>query len=573
MRSSKRCSLGCLVLLGVIGETPAYGQATPVVPMTSGDRVHHPGLSQLGGNVCLDGDNLLLGFGDGQPYSGGAAAFHRNPNGDWVFERALSGFSDSGNVGISIAIDGSRAILGAPFGEVEPDEFAFIWERTGTSWQQIGTIVGAAQQVGFGSAVDICGDTAVVSIPQAAALIYHYDGSAWNQQGTVTGDFNTVFGFDLAIDGDVVVVGDFLSVANQLVISRRNGTTWSTAQTLSVSDMGGLAAQGYTQLGLRVALDGDTLLAMVESPDPMLDSGVCVLRDLGSGFVFVEALFGSDTIKADGFGHTIDLDGDSAVISAPGAQGGGAAYLFTRSANSFTERIKYVSSGDGHQGESPLFGIGVAISGESVAFGAFKDVSLPFSLGVAFVRSSFNTHSTIQALCAGNGNAGPACANCPCGNNAPSYSFGGCSNFAGTSAVLAMTGEASLVADTMRMEVSRAMPNSFAVLISSATALPLQPSAGCPRATGVPSLVFDGLRCVGGVTLRHGLRATDSKGRAGDTNDGWGGPFAPAGGLVAQGAFASGQHRFLQAVYRDLADSNCDTGLNTTNAIAVMVIP
>lgn len=298
-----------------------------------------------------------------------------------------------------------------------------------------------------------------------------------------------------------------------------------------------------------------------------------MLRDTGNGFAYVETLFGSDTIKADLFGWKIDLDGDNAIIGAVGAQSGGAAYLFTRRGNAFSEQVKYVSGSDGYQGGSPFFGIDVAISGNSVAFGSFEDVSGPLTRGVGFVRDMFDSPSVIQAFCAGNGNAGPTCANCPCSNNAPSFSFGGCTNSAGTSAVLAMTGEASFASDTMRLEVSHATRNSLAILTSGDLLLPLQPALGCSRGTGVTSLVFNGLRCVGGVTRRHGSRATDSTGRVGSSNDGWGGPFAPSAGLVAQGGFAVGQNRFLQAIYRDGANSGCGTGLNTTNAIAVLVIP
>lgn len=580
MKNTKRnsrvvMSLLCLVAVGLLGGVPLYGQVTRVVPVTSGDRLPMPpfGFNALGKSIGIDEDTLVVGFGNTTDFSG-ALLFHRE-NGVWAEEVPPSQPSSSENFGNSVAIDGARVIVGAPFGEIEPREYAYVWERIGTLWQALAPIANGPLQVGFGAAVDISGDTVVVSAPQAFASIYHYDGVGWNEQWSMSASASGPglgFGFGLAIDGDVAVVGDSLSSTAQVSVARRNGIVWTVAETFTVMDMGTLAAQGYVEFGRELALDGDTLLVSVRGFDPLLDDGVCVLRDTGSGFTFVETLFGGDTIKADGFGTKIDLDGDNAIIAAPLAQGGGAAYLFVRNLNGFAEQVKYVSNADGIAGGSPLFGIDVAISETSVAFGSLRDVSPP-NIGAALVREGFNSPSVIQAFCAGNGNAGPTCANCPCSNNAPSFSFGGCTNSTGTSAVLAMSGEASFASDTMRLEVSHATPNSLAILTSGDLMLPLQPAAGCSRGTGVTSLVFDGLRCVGGVTRRHGARATDPNGRAGSMTDGWGGPFAPSAGLVAQGGFAVGQNRFLQAIYRDNANAGCGTGLNTSNAIAVLVIP
>ncbi len=179
--------------------------------------------------------------------------------------------------------------------------------------------------------------------------------------------------------------------------------------------------------------------------------------------------------------------------------------------------------------------------------------------------------SIYEAYCFGDGGNGMGCTDCPCGNNAPSGSGGGCLNSASTSAVLASSGAASVANDTLRFQVTDANTSTFGVLTSGVNQLPAM--GPCPVGSGIQSTTLDGLRCIGGGLVRHGTRATDANGDAGVTNNGWGPPSGPAGGLLAQGGFASGQTRHFQCFYRESAALVCMTGQNTTNAVTVVVGP
>ncbi|MEM7519362.1 MAG: hypothetical protein AAF368_20865, partial [Planctomycetota bacterium] len=53
------------------------------------------------------------------------------------------------------------------------------------------------------------------------------------------------------------------------------------------------------------------------------------------------------------------------------------------------------------------------------------------------------------AYCFGDGGTSPGCTDCPCGNNAPAGSGGGCLNSSSTSAVLNASGQPSLALDTL----------------------------------------------------------------------------------------------------------------------------
>lgn len=178
-----------------------------------------------------------------------------------------------------------------------------------------------------------------------------------------------------------------------------------------------------------------------------------------------------------------------------------------------------------------------------------------------------------ESLCQGNGGDQMGCTDCPCGNNAPVDSRGGCINSSGNSARLVVTGEANPLDDQLHFDVRGANPITFGILISGAALLPTNPMNPCPSGRGVRTMFADGLRCVGLNVRRHGTRATDFNGDIGLTNNGWGGDDPPAIGLLAQGGFTIGQTRHWQVFYRELITQVCMRGQNTTNAISTLLFP
>lgn len=174
-------------------------------------------------------------------------------------------------------------------------------------------------------------------------------------------------------------------------------------------------------------------------------------------------------------------------------------------------------------------------------------------------------------FCNGDGGDQLGCTACPCGNNAPMGTIGGCLNSAGTSARLLATGSASMMSDTLRFEVSSASASTFGILSSAMNQLPNM--GPCPPGSGILSPVLDGLRCIGGGLIRHGTRPSDVNGDIGVTTNGWGPPNGPAGGLVAQTGAAVGQTRNFQCFYREDPLFTCQTGQNTTNAVSVVIAP
>ncbi len=180
---------------------------------------------------------------------------------------------------------------------------------------------------------------------------------------------------------------------------------------------------------------------------------------------------------------------------------------------------------------------------------------------------------SFDVICRADGSDPNGCSDCPCGNNAPLDSRGGCLNSTAQSAELQASGIPTPFGDSLHFDVVGANPGTFGILISGAQLLPANPANPCPAGSGITSSALDGFRCVGQALRRHGTRATDANGDIGLTNAGWGGNDPPTGGLIAQGGFEIGQTRHWQVFYREASNLVCMRGQNSTNAISTLIHP
>ena len=188
------------------------------------------------------------------------------------------------------------------------------------------------------------------------------------------GATNDRFGFSVSISGDTVVVGAHWNDDNgpdsgSAYIFVRSGATWSEQAKLTASD--GSAGDRF---GTRVAISGDTVAVGAEDDDPIIGT------DCGKVYVFVRSgttwaeqaqLTASDAAAGALFGWNVAVLGDTIVVGAPNdVENGvdsGSVYIYTRSGIVWTEQAKLTAS-DGDAGD--LFGVGVDISGDTIAVGA-----------------------------------------------------------------------------------------------------------------------------------------------------------------------------------------------------------
>ncbi len=228
---------------------------------------------------------------------------------------------------------------------------------------------------GFGGAVEVSGDTAVVGAPfhdgvaanAGAAYVYVRSGTTWVQQAklrAVDGQAGDRFGQAVAIDRDTVLVGApyHADPKGAVYVFQRSGTTWSEQAKvmLTVSDPG--------RLGSQIALDGDTA-AIGAYMAGQQDQFVYMYVRSGTTWSFQDGVGGGGFY--DSFACDLDLDGDWLVVGVKLLDGMyennvGGVYVYKREGSSWHYQADFV----GPEIKNYRFGSHVAISGETILAGA-----------------------------------------------------------------------------------------------------------------------------------------------------------------------------------------------------------
>ena len=264
----------------------------------------------------------------------------------------------------SAAAGAALALLGGVMGAasaVPPSEQAKLAARDGAAYDQ------------FGWSVAVSGDTAVIGAREdddagsgsGSAYVFVRSAGIWAEQAKLTASdaaADDAFGGSVAILGDTAVVAasgdDHYSGA--VYVFTRSGTNWIEAAKLMASDRAAGAAFGSS-----VALEGDTVVIGAERD---INNG----KETGAAYVFTRSgdswvetakLTASDAADKDMFGASLALAADTMVVGTPfgtwDAPGSGSAYVFTRSRNSWSEAARLVPSADAADSES--FGGAVAL--------------------------------------------------------------------------------------------------------------------------------------------------------------------------------------------------------------------
>ncbi len=218
--------------------------------------------------------------------------------------------------------------------------------------------------------------------------------------------------------------------------------------------------------------------------------------------------------------------------------------------------------------------------GDPATFEATDQRGVLRPIGASSDIGAFECEGLQRMFCNGDGGNQAGCTSCPCSNNAPAGSIGGCLNRAGTPGRLSVSGYASIALPSgstldLRFGLEGLPPLTFSILNSGDALSPGNPMNPCfGNGSGTQAVQFDGLRCAIVNTRRHGGRAADANGAVGVTNDPWGGEGGPAVGIAnAFGGFLAGDTRYFQSVYREDAVAVCMRGLNTTQAVEVLFTP
>ena len=335
-----------------IGETQSDS-----AKLTDSDTANSPG-NRFGNSVAVDGLTIVVGASlddDGSTpgsvvVNAGSAFVFKFDGLNWVEHAKLlaSSPSVSDEFGHAVAIDGATAVIGSHRDDDLASNSGAVYVFDTVTGQEIAKLVaddGAAQDR-FGTAVDIDGDTLVVgnflggADDAGSAYVFHYDGSAWTQQAKLTrGDAaaNDWFGASVAISGDTVVVGAYLddhaggTDAGSVYVFQRSGATWTQQAKLT-------AASG--RFGVSVDIIGDTVVCGAPFGFP---GTVFVFERTGTSWAEIAQLtIPPPVIAGDLFGSAVAINdgGNRIVVGATrdpiAGQETGAGFLYQRVGGTWT---------------------------------------------------------------------------------------------------------------------------------------------------------------------------------------------------------------------------------------------
>ncbi len=311
--------------------------------------------SFFGRSVALSSNGNVALIGDpGASANTGDAWVYVRSGVSWTPQGQLSGTEESGqvNFGRSVALsgNGTTALIGG-FGDKGGVGAAWVFERSGETWEQRGHKLTASNETGagwFGRNVALSedGSTALIGGPLdngklGAAWVFARSGEAWEPQGSKLtpsdengqGQFGSAV--SLSANGETALIGGVhdTNETGAAWIFQRSGSTWAQQG----AKLRGAGEAAPTAFGTSVALSGDANTALI--------GGLADNENVGAAWVFTHSgtkwvqqgakLKAADEIGNAQFGWSLALSADASTALIGGIADhdeAGAAWVFATEA-------------------------------------------------------------------------------------------------------------------------------------------------------------------------------------------------------------------------------------------------
>ena len=315
-----------------------------------------------------------------------------------AFIAAPAALTAQGGFGSSLAVSGREVYVSQPGNTYGPGA-VYVFRATPTgAWGRAAskiTRANAGNDDGFGSAIAVDGNMLLVGQTKSDSesgevVVFTRDGAAgaWRETGTLKaperhpGD---AFGASIVVAGGRAYIATGVRGFGSMVFTRRsgsvyvfrnNGGTWVAETTLASNDTSGAAT-----FGTAIAAAGSRVMIGNFRADSGNGAVYVFNRDVSSGWRLESKIPppGPVTGRNSGFGSSLVLRGDTALIGALNDRGAGAVWVFARdSVNARWNPVTRTLPFDGSFGTR--YGVALAEVGNELWVGA--DGSNGFTGGV-----------------------------------------------------------------------------------------------------------------------------------------------------------------------------------------------
>lgn len=396
MSRAKQRLFGPGVLLIVIAETSMAQCELQKLTASDGTEGDHFGCS-----VAISEDHVLVGArrNDAGVYSGSAYVFRRD-GALWEETAKLmaNDVEPGDDFGYRVSISEDCAVVGARFDDdacpADPhcnSGAAYVFRLQGGSWSEEAKLVAsdAAANDWFGDSLAANGNCIAVGAwyddgggeKSGSVYIFRHTGTTWIQEAKLTAsdaEPGDRFGNRVSLNGEYAVVGAWLNDdacpddpdcnSGCAYVFHHVGSTWVEEQKLLGAD----TAEG-DNFGISVAISGDYVIVGARYDDDACapdypwncaSGSAYIFKHEGSTWVEVAKVTASDAAYADMFGRTVSINGQYALVGAPGAM---SAYVFRQDDERWVQWAKVGPPAP------KAFGSAVAMRGNIAIVGATGD--------------------------------------------------------------------------------------------------------------------------------------------------------------------------------------------------------
>ena len=410
----RRYGLGLLLVVVAYGAI-GHAQSVQLQKLTASPPVRG---EYFAARVSLSGDVALLGspeanFDLASVTSGEAHVFRYAADGSWVRDAILRPASRTRAVslGLGVSVSGDVAVVAGYENQACTDKplcvrgaaWVFRYDYVTRTWNEeqelappdAATISLADWQNQVGPYVSVSGNVIILGLHfdagrgpnTGSAYMYRFDGRQWQQEQKLMAQnpsSGAWFGLEVAVQGDVAVVGAFLdspslffrpAVANagSAEVFRYDGRQWNREQVLLAYWDG----QAGDLFGASLAISGDVIVVgAVDAHDKGPQSGAAYIFRYNKawGVWFQEQkLTASDGGPQEEFGRSVAISGGVVMVGGYRdntlGNRSGSVYVFRYVGKRWVQQEK-LNASDEQTGDR--FGRSISLSGDLALICAYK---------------------------------------------------------------------------------------------------------------------------------------------------------------------------------------------------------